>query len=115
MRRLEELTTLTDEEKRMLLEVKQAILRHEPAAEVILYGSAARGEQGPESDYDVLVVLPERPSRETEDRVRIAAYDAAFDYDFVVSVMVYGRDEWGSPLQAATPYHGNVAREGVRV
>jgi len=116
MRHLDEIETLTDDEKRMLRSVKQAVLQHAPEAEVILYGSAARGEHGPESDYDVLVLVPARLPRGAEDGLRDAVYDAAFDHEqVVVSVMVYGRDEWETPLRAATPYHENVEREGVRV
>lgn len=35
-----------------------AILETVPAKKVILFGSRARGEAGPESDYDLLVVVP---------------------------------------------------------
>ena len=114
MRRLENVQTLTEEERRMLREVKQAVLQHAPGAEVILYGSAARGERGPESDYDVLVLLPEQPTTEQEDRISGAVYDAVFDYDMVVvSTITLAREEWSTGLVSITPYHGNVEREGV--
>ena len=40
---------------------------------VILFGSRARGDAHPDSDYDLLVVTDERMSREDEDRLRSAA------------------------------------------
>ncbi len=115
MRRLEDITTLTEDEKQMLREVKAAVLRHEPNAEVILYGSAARGEHGPESDYDVLVLVPQPLPHEAEQRLRYAVYDVAFDRELLVSVMIYTREQWASPVHSVSPYHRNVESEGARV
>ena len=115
MRRLDELETLSDEERRMLAEVKQAILQHEPEAEVILYGSAARGEREPESDYDVLVLVDRELSVAEEDRVYDAVYEVQLDRGAVISVMFYTRDEWRSGLASVSPYRVNVEREGARL
>ena len=37
-----------------------------PGASVVLYGSVARGEQGPESDYDVLILVDAPLTRQEE-------------------------------------------------
>ncbi len=113
MRRIEELETLTAEERQMLAEVKQAILQHEPEAEVILYGSAARGEREPESDYDVLVLADHPFSVAEEDTLYDAVYDVQLDRAAVISVMLFTRGEWTSGLVSATPYRSNVERDGV--
>ncbi len=113
MKRLEDITTLTEDEKQMLREVKAAVLRHEPNAEVILYGSAARGEHGPESDYDVLVLVDRRLSVEEEDEIDAAVYEVELARGAVLSVMFYATGEWGSALVLATPYRRNIEREGV--
>ena len=41
-----------------LAPVLEAILKTVPAQKVILFGSRARVEARPESDYDLLVVVP---------------------------------------------------------
>jgi predicted nucleotidyltransferase len=41
-----------------LAPVLSAILKTVPAKKIILFGSRARGEARPESDYDLLIVVP---------------------------------------------------------
>ena len=41
----------------LLAHVKQTIHELEPAADIILYGSRARGDTHPESDWDFLILL----------------------------------------------------------
>jgi len=115
MRRLEELETLTEEEKQMLREVKRAVLQRVPGAEVILYGSAARGERGPDSDYDVLVLVERRLSRAEEDEISGAVYDMELEYGTVILSIVYSRGDWETGLVSVTPYRKNVEREGAVV
>ena len=42
----------------LLERVKQTIHEIEPDADIILYGSRARGDAHPESDWDFLILLP---------------------------------------------------------
>ena len=41
----------------LLKHVKQTIHEFEPDADIILYGSRARGDAHPESDWDFLILL----------------------------------------------------------
>lgn len=65
------------------------------SSQVILFGSHARGEAGPESDLDFLVIEPDVPSRRHEAvrlRRRLRGLGVAAD------VVVVSRDhvaEWG--------------------
>jgi predicted nucleotidyltransferase len=63
-------------------------------SEVILFGSYARGDAGPESDLDFLVVEPTLPSRHAEMvRLRLALRPLRIPVDvLVVSRKVF--DEW---------------------
>ncbi len=80
---------------------------------VLLYGSQARGDAGPGSDVDVLVVLHgdvqpcEEISRTSKD---VAA--VSLDYDVLVACTFVSEDKfrsWGSPFLL------NVRRDGVPV
>ena len=52
--------TLSDEQLRELVE---RIVKAVHPLRVVLFGSAARGQTGPESDVDVLVVMPDGAHR----------------------------------------------------
>ncbi len=113
MRRVEDLETLTETEKQMLREVKRAVLERVPEAEVILYGSAARGERRPDSDYDVLVLVERRLTRAEEDEIIDAVYDVQVGYGAIVVSIIYARSEWDSGLVSVSPYKKNVEREAA--
>jgi predicted nucleotidyltransferase len=72
-------------------EAVDEIVRHFNPVRVILFGSVARGEEGPDSDIDLLVVfdeLPERTKLEAEVAVRRAITVPA-----AVEVLVTDLDE----------------------
>ena len=52
---------------------------------IVLFGSAARGQMGPHSDLDLLVVIrDDQPYRETEDRIWQNMWGLAASKDIVV-------------------------------
>lgn len=115
MRRLDRVRVLTEPDKQLMRDLKSVILRFVPDATVILYGSVSRGKQGPESDYDVLVLRGPSVSKQTLEEMDSAIYDLELDREVVLSVMVSTREEWDSPLMSVSPYHRNVVNDGVLV
>ena len=115
MRRLDEVDILTPDEIRLLTDLKQRILAVAPGASVTLYGSAARGERTSESDYDVLVLLRARISREEERRLHDLAYDLELERDVVLSLAIYTADMWEQPAMRGSPYRKSVLIEGIAV
>lgn len=62
------------------------IVRRFRPERVILFGSCARGEAGPDSDVDLLVVLPiEGSKREKRIEIRLALHDIRVPTDVIVS------------------------------
>jgi len=81
--------------------------------QVILYGSRARGDEGPDSDLDVLIVLRDsnRSVRETIHRI---AYQLMWDPEFqpLISLNIIDREHYLLLREAGSSYLGNVLREG---
>ena len=58
-------------DKAILAEIVKAVVRAAKPQKIVLFGSAARGEMGPNSDYDVLVIKAGKFNRH---RVTTAIY-----------------------------------------
>jgi predicted nucleotidyltransferase len=70
---------------RLLEELVQRIVAAVHPLRIVLFGSAARGEMGPDSDLDVLVVMPDGVHRrETAQLIRRRLMGFGFAKDIVV-------------------------------
>ena len=106
---------LAFEEAELLRQVVAAARALEPAAQVVLYGSRARGDAAPDSDWDLLVLLdgPVDRARDAAVRRRIYAVERSTDACPVLSVLVESRQDWESPALRSTPLHTSVERDGI--
>jgi uncharacterized protein len=95
--------------------VQRIVKRFRPE-KVILFGSHARGEAGPDSDVDLLVVMPVEGSvRETRLDIRQALRDAPFPLDIIVTTPeefawrkdVVGTIEWPATREGKVLYTGS--------
>jgi uncharacterized protein len=82
--------------------------------QLILFGSAAREEDQPESDVDVLVLLDEK-SQEREEALREAAYQAMWACDFqrLLSLKIFSFTDYENRLAKCYSFYQNIEREGV--
>lgn len=78
---------------------------------IYLFGSAARGELGPNSDYDVLVVVPDDASAE---RLRARrAYEVLWGIGVAVDVLVWRRSAFHDSAAVPTSLPASVLRQGI--
>jgi predicted nucleotidyltransferase len=77
---------------------------------IYLFGSRARGEAAHDSDYDLLVVVPNEA--ETARRKSRLAYQALRGTRVAADVIVRTRDEFDSRLGVIASLPATVAREG---
>lgn len=96
----------------LLQRCKQALRAVVPDADVILYGSRARGDAAEDSDYDLLVLV-DRPADVAMHKRLISSISPLEESGAVLTLMIYNRDLWNSRLHKAMPFHENVEREGV--
>jgi len=103
------------ERRKLLQDVKQAIHKVEPVAEVILYGSRARGDAASESDWDFLILVDGAVDEQRVDAIRYQIYEVEWETGEVLSSIIRSWKEWNSPVYQAMPFYQNVKREGMRL
>ena len=113
---------LTEEEqligrqtKDVILACRDAICAHYPTAQIVLYGSQARGQAGPGSDFDLLVLLREEVTAEKKRVIQDCLYEIGLAQDLVVSAIVRSCEDWNSPISQAMPLYRVIQEEGLLV
>jgi len=81
-------------------------------AEVILYGSRARGDERKDSDWDILILTNYSVDISQERKFRDKLYDLELETGETFSVFVYSKSEWQTK-QKITPFFSNVTHEGL--
>lgn len=98
--------------QKIIRQIRQTVNRVDDKAEVILYGSRARGDARPDSDWDILVLTDERVDLTKERSLRYPLYDLALELEEQFSVFVYSKEDWHN-RQRITPFYESVSQEGV--
>jgi len=78
--------------------------------QIILFGSRARGDNAPDSDYDCLAVLDE-VTPETKDIIDAIAGEFLYQYDAVFSVFPISEVKHRQDI--FSPFLMNVRKEGI--
>jgi len=102
-------------DKVLLDRCRRAIRRAVPDADVILYGSRARGDANEHSDYDILVLVDPPVNVALKDRILSSIYPLELETEAMLTVVTYNRRQWESTPYRDMPFHRNVERDGVIV
>ncbi len=97
----------------LLKRCKKAIRQVVPDADVILYGSRARGDADEYSDYDILVLTDGPSDIPVHKKMIESIYPLELDTGAVLTLAIYNRQQWDTPLYRAMPFHENIDRDGV--
>jgi uncharacterized protein len=90
--------------------VKQEVTKIDPDAEVILFGSRARGDFRNDSDWDFLVLLKRPLTKELKMIILDSLYDLELQYETVISPIIHSRKEWEN--LTITPIYQIINKEG---
>lgn len=92
--------------------IKNKIHRKDPDAEIIVFGSHARGNASSASDWDILILLNKSVDRDMEKEYREVLFDIELETGEPISTLVFSKKNWES-RHSVTPLYENIKHEGV--
>lgn len=115
MRTYQEWQKINPRKAELLAACATAIRQVVPDAEVILYGSVARGEERPDSDVDLLVLVPQEVTYALERLISDCIYEIEPEREQLVSLKVRQKQAWHSAPLRYTSLYDSIEREGVPI
>lgn len=92
--------------------IRMNISEVDPNAQVILYGSRARGDARSDSDWDILVLTDYPVDIQKETAFRDHLYELELQTGEPFSIFVYSKQEWNTK-QRITPFYFNIMKQGI--
>ena len=99
----------------ILNSITTAIHKQDPSAQAFLFGSRARGDNKPHSDWDILILVNEhKVTNEIEDKFRDVLYNIELESGHIISAFIYSKSFWQKKLKLS-PLYKSVEKEGIKL
>jgi predicted nucleotidyltransferase len=99
----------------ILEKISTAIYKQDPTAQAFLFGSRARGDNKPDSDWDILILIRNKTvTSEIEDRFRDVLYNIELQSGQIISAFIYPKTFWQNNLKYS-PLYKSVKKEGIKL
>jgi predicted nucleotidyltransferase len=99
----------------ILENITKAIYKQDPTAQAFLFGSRARGDHKPDSDWDIIILVNNQSvTNEIEDRFRDVLYNIELESGQVISTFIYPKSFWDKTLKYS-PLYIAVEKEGIKL
>jgi len=100
--------------ERGAIEAAAAVLRDKlPVAQIILFGSKARGDAHDDSDIDLLLLTTRPLTWEEQKQVVLLLSPVQLEYDVFFGTLEIAEDEWYHGIYQVLPLRTEVERDGV--
>jgi uncharacterized protein len=94
----------------VLTEVVRRLVEVYQPLRVCLFGSAARGDAGPDSDYDLMILVPDEAPPELQDCD--LAYRALRGLGIAKDILVWTQYNFDKQLHLKASFPSTIVREG---
>ena len=99
----------------ILKSITSAIHKQDPTAQAFLFGSRARGDNKPDSDWDIIILVKNQSvTNEIEDRFRDVLYNIELESGQIISTFIYPKSFWDNFLKYS-PLYKAVKKEGIKL
>ena len=98
----------------VLPRIKAVVREIDPTADVILYGSRARGDEHQESDWDLMILVNSKADLDLESIFRHRLYEIELELGVSLSTTVHNKNEWRLK-HWMTPLYQNITKDGLRI
>lgn len=105
-----ELPHLTAEDRCALARIIERLVEAYRPDRIYLFGSKARGDCGPDSDFDLMVVVPQ--TAEPGCRLAQQAHSLLWDIGTATDVLVWSKRAFESRLHLKASLPATIVREG---
>ena len=85
---------------------------HHLVREIRLFGSRARGDERPDSDYDILILVHKK-DRQMIDAFYDGVMNCLLEFGKLISLKIYTLEQWNYLCSLQTPFSQEVMKEGI--
>jgi len=103
---------LNKKDKSVFNEFKHRVYQQFPDAEIIAFGSRARGDASIDSDFDVCVVLNHSDAA-VKDLISDIAWEIGFENDCIITTVIMDNYQFKEGPMSASSLVKNIIKEGV--
>ena len=107
-------SALLDKDSKTIRLIRDTVRQQEPNADIILYGSRARGEARKDSDWDIVVII-DKPDMKFSEKglIDYVLWTKGLEIGEEINTLEYTRKQWDS-LPPSLFKH-NVLTEGIKL
>jgi predicted nucleotidyltransferase len=106
---------MTARESHIAKIISERIKEKDPKANIILFGSHARGQATEESDWDILILIDkDKPNRSVEDTYRDVIFQLELELGESISTIIYSKSDWET-RHIFSPLYQNIKKEGLKI